>query len=198
MFCTYCGNGLAELPPTQCKTCGEPHWLNPKPSASALIVNDDAVLLVQRANDPWRGGWDIPGGFCNPAEHPEATAIREAKEEVGLDIEIVGFLGIWTDVYPNQTANSSDRPAETTLNIYYLARTDQPEQHKVNPSEVSQTRYFNYWQLPETLAFPDQLVPVLNAWRTTVTDTGSESGPGLQNSAAAGSVLQTHSRGLIT
>lgn len=170
MFCMYCGQALEELPPTGCPVCHEPLWLNPKPSASALIVEDDAVLLVKRANEPWRDSWDIPGGFCDPAEHPEATAIREVREEVGLEIEITRFLGIWMDVYPDPRAARGERPVESTLNIYYLARAELPDQYLINPSEVKEARYFKSSELPTALAFPEHIDPVLEAWKRVGAD----------------------------
>lgn len=166
MFCMQCGHALEELPPTSCPVCHEPHWLNPKPSASALIVHDHAVLLVKRANEPWRDSWDIPGGFCDPAEHPEATAVREVREEVGLDVEITGFLGIWMDVYPDPRSASGERPVESTLNIYYLARAELPDQYLINPAEVKEARYFRGSELPTALAFPGHIGPVLEAWKS--------------------------------
>lgn len=173
MYCMHCGHALADLPPTCCPACNEPHWLNPKPSASALVIHNNAILLVKRASEPWRGAWDIPGGFCDPAEHPEATAIREVLEEVGLDITITGFLGIWMDVYPDQPGTVGDRPIESTLNIYYMARTTHPGHLVIDLSEVSEARYFQRWELPDTLAFPDHIGPVLEAWKSAAADRDS-------------------------
>ena len=170
MFCMHCGQALEELPPTSCPACHEPLWLNSKPSASALIVHKDAVLLVKRANEPWRDSWDIPGGFCDPAEHPEATAIREVREEVGLEIEITRFFGIWMDVYPDPRAALGERPVESTLNIYYLAQAELPDLYLVNPSEVKEARYFQRSELPTALAFPEHIGPVLEAWKSVGTD----------------------------
>lgn len=173
MFCVQCGHALAELPPTCCPACNEPHWLNPKPSASALVIHDNAVLLVERASEPWRGAWDIPGRFCDPTEHPEATAIREVREEVGLDITITGFLEIWMDVYPDRLCTAGERPVESTLNIYYMARATHPCQFEINPSEVKEARYFQRSELPAALAFPEHIGPVLKAWTSSAADKDS-------------------------
>ena len=170
MYCMHCGHSLADLPPTCCPACNEPHWLNPKPSASALVIHDNAVLLVERANEPWQGAWDIPGGFCDPAEHPETTAIREVREEVGLDITITGFLGIWMDVYSETLGASVERPVESTLNIYYLARAKHPDEYEANPSEVREARFFQSWELPATLAFPNHIGLVLETWKSALAD----------------------------
>ncbi len=51
------------------------------------------MLLVRRAHAPWRGYWDVPGGFCEPREHPITTAEREVREEAGVEAALVGELG---------------------------------------------------------------------------------------------------------
>ena len=43
--------------------------------------------------------WDIPGGFCNPDEHPAAAAEREVYEETGITVRTTDLLGIWMDTY---------------------------------------------------------------------------------------------------
>ena len=116
MFCSSCGIRLSSAPPTRCGACGIHHWNDAKPCASALVVKDSELLLVRRARDPWAGMWDVPGGFCESTEHPARTAQREVFEETGLEIEIVGFLGIWLDEYPD-----GDEITKRTLNIYYHA-----------------------------------------------------------------------------
>lgn len=50
--------------------CGRGHFSNRKPCGEALVKRDGEVLLIRRAADPWRDHWDIPGGFCDPGEHP--------------------------------------------------------------------------------------------------------------------------------
>src|SRR5947209_5760204 len=99
MYCSACGQILGELPPTTCGSCGARHWDDAKPCAGALVVCDARLLLVRRANEPWRGDWDVPGGFCEPGEHPIHAAAREVLEETGLTIRIEGLLGIWADIY---------------------------------------------------------------------------------------------------
>ena len=118
MYCTGCGHALPQLPPAICNVCGTAHWRDAKPCASGLVTWRGRLLLVQRANEPWRGYWDTPGGFCGSDEHPILTAEREVLEETGLAVRITGLLGIWMDQY-----GSSDDEADrkTTLNIYYHA-----------------------------------------------------------------------------
>jgi 8-oxo-dGTP diphosphatase len=76
------------------------------------VVRNGKVLLVRRTIEPFMGYWDIPGGFCEVDEHPACTAIREVREETGLEIELTGILGLWLDEYAGSV----------TVNVYYLAR----------------------------------------------------------------------------
>lgn len=55
----------------------------------ALIVHDGRLVLVKRGVEPDKGRWSIPGGAVELGEKARAAAVREAKEECGLDIEIV-------------------------------------------------------------------------------------------------------------
>ena len=101
------------------------------------------VLLVRRAVEPFRGYWDIPGGFLESGEHPAAGARREVREETGLEIEPTEVLGFFMDVYgPEQ---------EPTLNICYLSRIIGGEEKA--GSDAAETRWFLLDQLPEQLAF---------------------------------------------
>ncbi|MBI5253999.1 MAG: NUDIX hydrolase [Euryarchaeota archaeon] len=58
---------------------------------------DGSIVLVKRAFDPFKGYWALPGGFLKFGNSVEDTAIREAKEETGLDIEIEDVLGVYSD-----------------------------------------------------------------------------------------------------
>ena len=65
------------------------------PSANAVVVNDDgAILVIQRSDN---GNWALPGGGMDLGESLPETAVRETAEETGVDIEITGLLGIYTD-----------------------------------------------------------------------------------------------------
>jgi len=55
----------------------------------AVIVQDGKLILIKRAVEPGKGKWSIPGGAVELGEGVRDTAVREAKEECGLDIELV-------------------------------------------------------------------------------------------------------------
>jgi 8-oxo-dGTP diphosphatase len=141
------------------------HYRNPKPCAGALIVRDGRLLLMRRTIEPWLGHWDIPGGFCDADEHPVDTARREAREEVGLDVEITGILGMWLDRYPNPA--DADEPV-VTLNAYYHAVAIGDGEGRADPEEASDLHWFEPDGLPEPIAFPHHAPAVLAAWREAV------------------------------
>ena len=163
MFCSNCAAQLPQDPPVKCASCGVTHYANAKPCAGTLIGDRDGrLLLVRRAHDPWDGCWDIPGGFCEKHEHPRDTAVREAREETGLEVELTGLLGIWLDDYPTT--------GDVCLNLYFSAHVtggrERPE-----PGEVGELRWFTPEELPpEPLAFPDHERDVLRAWLSAVAD----------------------------
>ena len=62
-----------------------------RPRACAAILNDDKILMVCH-NTPSRTYWTLPGGGWQAGETLEQTAVREVKEETGLDVEVVQLL----------------------------------------------------------------------------------------------------------
>lgn len=64
-------------------------------NSGAVIVKDSKILLVQEANDPFRGKWNFPLGQIENNERVKETVIREVKEETGYDIELTHFLGVY-------------------------------------------------------------------------------------------------------
>lgn len=71
---------------TLCPSCGAEvrEWKNPVPTVDIIIKIGDKVVLIERKNEPT--GWALPGGFVDYGESLETAAIREAKEETGLDV----------------------------------------------------------------------------------------------------------------
>lgn len=165
-YCSACGAELPGRPPVTCPACGVEHWVNAKPCAGVLIMRDGRLLLLRRANEPWRGRWDIPGGFCDPQEHPIETAAREAREETGLEVEMTGFLGLWLDRYPDPA--DTEHPVET-LNAYYHARAE-PGAQVATPdaAETAEIAWFEPDALPPEVAFPHHAEAVLAAWQEAV------------------------------
>ena len=94
----------------------EPNSL--KPGGSALVVDDFDRVLMQRRGDS--GNWSLPGGIMEVGETLEDCVVRETKEETGLDIEITGLLGIYTD--PDHVIEYSDGEVRQEFAIVYYGR----------------------------------------------------------------------------
>jgi len=160
-FCPRCAAELPGRRPVRCASCGAEYWRNAKPCAGALVTDDDgALLLVQRAVEPWLGHWDIPGGFCEVDELPADAAVREVREETGLEVVVTGLAGMWMDRY------GAGDEADTTLNCYFTARAVGAVTIVVDPRESIDARWFPPDGLPDRIAFPDHAREVLDTWRS--------------------------------
>lgn len=90
-FCPKCGSATKQVKPNlfDCTKCGHHIYINPVPANAVIIKNEnDEVLLVERAIEPAKGLWDLPGGFLELGETVEESVIREIKEELGLTLEL--------------------------------------------------------------------------------------------------------------
>lgn len=104
-----------------CPHCGEDIvvYRNPAPTVDVIILvpgetpASDGVVLVERANPPH--GWALPGGFVDYGERCETAAIREMKEETGLDVVLTGLLGVYSD--PDRD------PRSHTMSVIYTGVT---------------------------------------------------------------------------
>ncbi|MBI2543731.1 MAG: NUDIX hydrolase [Candidatus Rokubacteria bacterium] len=103
-FCMACGGRLARVRQEgrarlRCRRCGWIFYGNPIPAAVALVVRGGKVLLARRAAAPYRGTWDLPGGFLEAGETPERALRRELKEELGARTRSARFLEFSTETY---------------------------------------------------------------------------------------------------
>lgn len=60
----------------------------PVPAVGLFVVKDGRVLLVRRGNEPGRGKWSLPGGRVRFGERSEDAAVREMREETGLEVRL--------------------------------------------------------------------------------------------------------------
>lgn len=72
----------------KCSNCGAelPSFRNPAPTVDVIIEVEGGIVLIERKNPPF--GWALPGGFVDYGESYEQAAVREAREETGLDVEL--------------------------------------------------------------------------------------------------------------
>jgi len=84
-----------------CPKCDYIHFVDPKVAAAAFITRSAngvrQVLLILRTSEPGKGRWSLPAGFVDRGEDPSDAVIRETLEETGLQVEIIGLVGVWTN-----------------------------------------------------------------------------------------------------
>ncbi|MFC1412808.1 NUDIX domain-containing protein [Streptacidiphilus sp. N1-12] len=95
----------------------------PKPNslvvaASAVVMDEGGRILLQRRTD--NGLWALPGGGMEMTDSLPGTAVREVKEETGLDVEITGLVGTYTD--PRHVIAYSDGEVRRQFNVCFTAR----------------------------------------------------------------------------
>jgi ADP-ribose pyrophosphatase YjhB (NUDIX family) len=126
--CPHCAESAEQ--PIVCERCSWRWYANPKPASGALIevigkTGEPAVLLLRRAVDPGRGAWDLPAGYLEPHESFEQGALREAREESGLPIELVSLAGVYHSPLANAvTAIFRARPSDARPIVAMDAESD--------------------------------------------------------------------------
>lgn len=76
-------------------------------TADPVIVVDGEVVLIERDHPPCEGQWVLPGGLVEPDETARDACIREASEEVGLDVSVTEFVGLYDDPDRDERGNVS-------------------------------------------------------------------------------------------
>ena len=102
-FCPSCGGPLVprrlkagEPERPVCERCGRVIYLDPKVAVGTVITNAAGdIALVRRSIEPGYGKWVFPGGYVDRGEEPQVAAVREAREEAGLEIRIDGLIDIY-------------------------------------------------------------------------------------------------------
>ena len=102
-FCQRCGHRLAhkeidKLVRPYCPSCGQIVFLDPKIAALVLVSVEGKLVMVKRAIEPALGQWSFPSVNKARGEVVEEAAIREVKEETGLDVRLRDFVGLYSQV----------------------------------------------------------------------------------------------------
>lgn len=156
-FCPECGVrlGLQHLHgkerPT-CPDCNFVFYFDPKVAVLAFIVQNDKVLLVQRANNPGQGKWACPAGFVEYDEAPEEAVLRELEEETGYIGQVEGLL----EVFPKKDDGLAD------IVIVYQVGIISGDLCPADDADDAQ--WFTRDNLPELVFYPSQTL-VGKRWR---------------------------------
>ena len=93
----------------------------PAVTADSIVITKETepkVLLIERGDEPFKGGWAFPGGFMNMDETTELCTIRELEEETGMKVTELHQIGAYFKV---------DRdPRDRTITVAYLVMVDHP------------------------------------------------------------------------
>lgn len=126
----------------------------PRPALTvdAALVTREArprVLLIQRAGEPFKGSWALPGGFVEEHERLIDAASRELKEETGID---------FTDLEQLYTAGDPGRdPRGWTVSVVYLARVAPEQLTAIAGDDAAAVKWFPLDKLPK-LAFDHAMI----------------------------------------
>jgi 8-oxo-dGTP diphosphatase len=116
-------------------------------AAAAVLLEEARILLARRASSVLRGRWYIPAGFVEADETVETAAVREAKEETGLDVEIVELLA---------AHSGFEVPGRPVVGTYYLVR---PVGGALQPgSDVDRLEYYPLDAVPDLPFEGDRVV----------------------------------------
>lgn len=124
-----------------CPACDWIFFADPKVAVAVLVERAGRILLVQRANEPFRGLWTLPAGFVNAREDPAAAAARECLEETGLTVRITGLLDL---------VAGREHPRGSDFVIFYRGEADDGEPKAED--DAMDAGWFERGNLPE-LAF---------------------------------------------
>ena len=112
----------------------------PSLTADIFIYDDDLnFILIKRKNDPYKDYWALPGGFVEYGESVESAAIREAKEETSIDVELKELVNVYS---------KPDRdPRGHTITVAYTAKGNMDD--KKAESDASDISVFSSEKLDE-------------------------------------------------
>ena len=110
-----------------------------------IDLPEHPFVLIERANPPY--GWAVPGGFVDVGETVETAAVREAKEEVCLDVKLIALLGLYS--------NPERDPRNHTVTAVYVA---QAHGMPVAADDAKHCAVFTFINLPDLLAFDHAMV----------------------------------------
>ena len=132
----------------KCPACGAAveKYKNPVPTVDIIIeIEEKGIVLIKRKNPPY--GWAIPGGFIDYGESIEEAAVREAKEEVSMDVELVEQLHTYSDP-------ARDNRHHTITTVYIAKAFGEPKAD----DDALDVGIFNEANLPEPLVFDHEKI----------------------------------------
>lgn len=128
-----------------CPYCQRPYsrYFNPTPTTDVIIYRpENGIVIIKRKNTPV--GYALPGGFIEEGEQAEAAAKREMLEETGLNVRLIGLLGVYS--------NPERDPRQHTLSVVFVGNPDNPENIK-GGDDAASAAFYPLDELPGPLVF---------------------------------------------
>jgi ADP-ribose pyrophosphatase YjhB (NUDIX family) len=161
-YCPHCATKLEHRAlygrrRTVCPACGFVDFQDPKVAVIALVTHKNRVLLVQRAMEPQKGKWTLPGGYMDAGEMPREALQRELQEEVALEVKILDLL----DIFP-MASSSGHSPG---IVLAFRGRPAHDERVGLTcADDACDARWFLPGELPSDLAF-ESTYALLARWQ---------------------------------
>jgi len=153
-FCPYCATAMEVKfikgrNRARCPQCGFIHYLNPTVGVAVVLVENQKILMGKRALKVSYGGmWCIPCGHVEWDEEIRTAAIREFKEETGLEVAITGIAAVHSNFH---------NPSQHTVGVWFYGKAIGGELRAGD--DLLEVDFFPLDHSPEPLAFPtDRLV----------------------------------------
>ncbi len=167
-FCGWCGNNVVYQGTwnSKCDSCEYRNYIAPKPGCNVIIKHEDTVLMFERAQEPKKGFYDLPGGFVDVTDSSfEEASYREVNEELGLTKETIGamsYLGSSTVVY------EWDDSSIPMITVHYICEITDPSLIRLNADENASF----HWVKPEdfqsiNFAWDNDRIMLAKLWNIT-------------------------------
>lgn len=163
-FCPSCGKKVTDQSKDgfKCNFCHKSTFYNSKPTATVTpVYQQKEILIGVRKDDPYKGSFELLGGFLRNGEHPRDGAIREFQEETGImiDKKDLALFDVLVDEYPYEGNTYF------TLNFFYIVKFDK----KVMPKPSEEVTEFLWMSLDKRLnmAFKYENIMVSKLAETT-------------------------------
>ncbi|WP_299521725.1 NUDIX domain-containing protein [Winogradskyella sp.] len=146
-YCSRCGSKIEQIEIDSaghmhhiCLRCDAVFYDNPKIIVNTLIECNNKILLCKRAVKPKIGFWTLPGGYMESNETTDGAAIRETKEETGVDVKNLQLYALFNCPAINQ--------------VYFIFRGHVHNENTCTSEETSEVKYFSECDIPwENLSY---------------------------------------------
>ena len=148
-YCHRCGERLGErevggqLRPS-CASCGETVFLDPKVAVAVVATDEGKILMVKRAIDPMMGRWSLPAGYVDRGEVVEEAAVREVREETGVEVRLGSLVGVYSSpgapvilvVYAATITAGVASPGDEAMEVGFFHPDELPEMPFPHDDEI--------------------------------------------------------------